>query len=123
MDEEFLNGWVGRLGRAWEDRDPRAAAALFSADVTYSPNPLAPALHGRAAVEEYWRAELAGHTDVQCEFDVIGVAGKVGIAHWHTTLTHIETGARVVLDGLIVVEFNPTGECRSLREWWHGQED
>jgi hypothetical protein len=122
MNEEYLATWVQKLGRAWEDRNPQAAAALFSADVVYSENPFAPALHGRAAVAEYWRSETAGHANVQCAFEVIGVAGSSGIAHWHTTLARSESGAQVALDGVIVVEFNSAGECCSLREWWHSQE-
>ncbi len=122
MDEEFLAAWVGKLGRAWEDRDQQAAAALFSPAVVYRENPFALALHGRAAVEEYWRSEMADHTHVRCWFDVIAAAGSTGIAHWRTTLTRGGTGAQVALDGLIVVQFNPAGECCSLREWWHAQE-
>ena len=30
--------------------------------------------------------------------------------------------AQVALDGVIVVQFNPAGECCTLREWWHSQE-
>ncbi len=122
MDESYLAAWTQRLGRAWEDRSPQAAAALFSADVVYSENPFEPALHGRAAIFAYWRAELAGQEQIQVAFEVIGVAGDIGIAHWHTTLRRPGSAAMVALDGVIVVRFNPAGECVSLREWWHRHE-
>jgi hypothetical protein len=123
MNEITFAAWVGRLGRAWEQRDPHEAAALFSQDVVYSTDPFAAPLHGRPAVLAYWQAELARHDQVRCEFEVIGLAGESGVAHWHTTLSRPGGGARVALDGLIVARFNQQGECASLREWWHSDEE
>ena len=122
MDETTFAAWAGRLGRAWEQRDARAAAALFSADVEYSTDPFAPPLRGRAAVRAYWEDELSRHEQVRCAFTVVGLAGETGVAHWHTTLSRPGGGARVALDGVILARFNRQGECASLREWWRAEE-
>lgn len=122
MNRDTLSAWVRKLGRAWEERNPQAAAALFSADVVYSDNPFEPALRGRTAVFEYWQSETEQHDQVRFDFSIIGITGDTGIAHWQATFTRVGTQHSVVLDGVIVVQFNQAGECTNLREWWHRAE-
>ncbi len=121
MERTSLTTWIERLGRAWEQRDAAAAAELFSADVIYAENPFDQPLRGRAAVRDYWQAELAQHDQVQFRFEIIATTASGGVIHWHTTLRRPLTGAPVALDGIIVVELDAAEQCRSLREWWHIQ--
>jgi hypothetical protein len=56
---------------------------------------------------------------VKFESKVIAVNGKTGVAHWHAKFRVASTGAILELDGVFVLEFDESGLCKSLREWWH----
>jgi hypothetical protein len=47
------------------------------------------------------------------------VNGKTGVAHWSAKFRAASTGSAIELDGVFVLEFDASGECTSLREWWH----
>jgi hypothetical protein len=76
-------------------------------------------MQGRAAIEEYWRRVTADQRDIRFESRVIAVSGNTGIAHWKATFRVESTGAILTLDGIFVLEFDASGTCKSLREWWH----
>ena len=52
------------------------------------------------------------------ESQVITISGKTGVAHWQATFRVASTGATLALDGVFVLEFDGSGQCKSLREWW-----
>ena len=114
-----LESWLQRYGAAWESRDPAAAGKLFVADASYHEMPFDAPKQGRAAIEEYWRNVTAEHRDVKFESQVITISGKTGVAHWQATFRVASTGATLALDGVFVLEFDGSGQCKSLREWWH----
>ena len=119
LDTAALEAWLQKYGAAWEARDPAAAGALFTADASYHEMPFDAPKQGRAAIEEYWRNVTTEHRDVKFESKVISVHGNTGVAHWHTRLRVASTGATLELDGVFVLEFDESGRCKSLREWWH----
>ena len=47
MDESALKRWLEEYGRAWENRDPEAAAGLYAEDGSYQVTPFAEPLRGR----------------------------------------------------------------------------
>lgn len=114
-----LESWLQRYGAAWEARDAAAAGPLFTAEASYHEMPFDAPMQGRAAIEEYWRKVTADQRDVQFESKVIAVNGNTGVAHWSATFRVQSTGAILKLDGVFVLEFDDTGTCKSLREWWH----
>ena len=114
-----LESWLQRYGAAWEARDPAAAGKLFVADASYHEMPFDAPKQGRAAIEEYWRTVTADQRDVKFESKVIAVNGNTGVAHWKATFRVASTGATLALDGVFVLEFDASGQCKSLREWWH----
>ncbi|HEY1014351.1 MAG TPA: nuclear transport factor 2 family protein [Herpetosiphonaceae bacterium] len=122
MDLSDFEQWLGALGRAWEGRDPHAAAALFSADASYSEDPFEPALRGRDSVLRYWQAETAAQEAIAVRFAVLGFWGAGGAAHWNARFRRIGSGEAVELDGALVVSFDRDGRCAELREWWHRRE-
>lgn len=119
LDDAALETWLKKYGAAWETRDPAAAGALFTADASYHEMPFDPAKQGRAAIQDYWKTVTADQRDIQVETKVIAVNGNTGVAHWKATFKLQSSGATISLDGVFVLEFAATGECKSLREWWH----
>jgi ketosteroid isomerase-like protein len=114
-----LGAWLDRYGAAWETRDAAAAGRLFSADASYLEMPFDAPKKGRAGIEEYWRGVTADQRDIHFESKVIAVNGSTGVAHWSAKFRLQSSGAAIELDGVFVLEFNDSGECTSLREWWH----
>ena len=56
--------WLAAYGRAWEGRDPDAAAALFSPDALYAWGPY-DEIRGREAIGERWAQATADQRDVR----------------------------------------------------------
>lgn len=109
-------------GAAWESADPAVAARLFTEDCQYFETPFASPACGRDGVARYWSAVPEGQADVSFEFLVLAVQGNTVIARWNATFTRRTSGSAVALDGVFVLEFDATGLCRTLREWWHREE-
>lgn len=121
LTRDALAAWLEGYEEAWETLDADKAAALFAEDATYRDNPYADPYRGRAGVHEYWTAVTSDQQDVDFSYEVLSVSANTGIAHWHSELTQASSGARIVLDGIFVLEFTPEGLCQSLEEWWHIQ--
>ena len=119
LDNASLETWLKKYGTAWETRDAAAAGPLFAADATYHEMPFDPAEQGRAAIQDYWKTVTADQRDIKFESKVISVNGNTGVAHWKATFKLQSSGATISLDGVFVLEFAESGECKSLREWWH----
>ena len=119
LDSASLDAWLEKYAAAWEARDPAAAGALFTADATYHEMPFDPVKQGRAAIQDYWKSVTADQREIKVETQVIAVNGNTGVAHWKATFKLQSTGATISLDGVFVLEFAASGECSSLREWWH----
>ncbi len=123
MNETEFRTWLDSYGRAWEARDPEAAAALFSEDVRYYETPFLAPAEGRDGVRDYWANATGGQSDVAFSYELVSVSGDRGIARWWATFRRISSGARIALDGIFLLEFDDEGLCRELREWWHKTDD
>lgn len=119
LDDAALQAWLESYGAAWETRDAGAAGKLFTADATYHEMPFDPVKKGRVAIQDYWKTVTADQRDIQFESKTVAVNGSTGVAHWKATFKLQSTGATIMLDGVFVLEFAASGECKSLREWWH----
>jgi ketosteroid isomerase-like protein len=118
-DAQSVETWVRKYGAAWESRDPRAAAALFSKEAEYYWTPFDPPHRGHEDIMAAWAGAVAGQKDIRFTFEVIGVSGRKGFAHWNARFTAVPAGGPVELDGILSAEFDSEGLCRVFREWWH----
>jgi hypothetical protein len=50
---EAIEGWLHEYRRAWENRDPVQAAALFADDALYFETPFDAPARGRGGIREY----------------------------------------------------------------------
>ena len=136
--EGFMHGYK----MAWEQRDETLLCRLFAEDGAYHNTPFA-VQRGHAAIAAYWqRVKL--QEDVCLDYEILARTPLGGIAHWHVTyqvaseelfsIWAASTGTnqltrkpgdplpRLVLDGLLVAEFNDAGLCQACRLWWHSVE-
>lgn len=109
--------WLEAYRRAWIDRDPDAAAALFTADAVYREQPYDEAFAGPAGVRDYWTRVTATQQDVELEYGTPLVGGSRTAVEWWVTLAN--DGAEITLAGAFMLTFDEAGLCRELREYWH----
>ena len=121
IDIQDLTRWLEAYGRAWQERDPAAAQALFSEDARYWETPYAEPFEGRGGVGEYWARVTADQDGVDFDYEVLAVAGVKGMARWSARFRSISGDVPVELDGVFVLEFSDADHVGSLREWWHAR--
>jgi hypothetical protein len=114
--------WLDTYGRASKENDPQASADLFSLDARYYETPFDEPLIGRDAIYQYWSQGARALKDKENSYEIFSVKDNLGIARWQSQFTVINSGKRLALDCLFLVEFDENGLCRVFREWWHTRE-
>ena len=123
MTETQFRAWLDAYGRAWQQGDAKAVMTLFAPGAAYHETPFDPPLVGLDAIHDYWKAGAGQtQTDVVFNYEVLSVAGILGIAHWSATLVRLPAHTSVRLDGALAARFDSGGRCAEFREWWHRQE-
>ena len=92
---------------------------LFTDDATYQETPFAEPMRGRDAIHAYWSQVDSRQEDISFGWDVMAIDDDRAFVHWWASYVNRATTTPTKLDGTFVLEFDPTGLCRSLREWWH----
>lgn len=108
--------WLEAYRRAWEGADSDGAASLFTDDAQYRSNIYEEPHHGRDGVRAYWTdvTSVQGNLSV-----VIGEpfvdGNRVAAEFW----TRMAVGGNpMTLAGCLLLEFDETGLCRRLREYF-----
>jgi uncharacterized protein (TIGR02246 family) len=122
MNESFFRQWMEAYGRAWESRDPEAAAELYTYDGTYQVTPFLEPLRGRQAILDYWTEVTRTEKEITFGYEILAVTGHFGIARWHASFLRTPPDLKTRLDGIFVITLTAEGKCASLREWWHKQQ-
>ncbi len=122
MELSTFKTWLEAYGRAWRDRNPQAAADLFTEDGTYQVTPFLEPMRGRPAILEYWSQVARTEEDIQFGYEVLAVTPEFGIARWWASFVRVPPGLRTKLDGIFLISLDADGHCRSLREWWHKEQ-
>jgi uncharacterized protein (TIGR02246 family) len=123
MTAHAFVSWLDSYGRAWENRDPLAAADLFAEDGTYQVTPFLEPMRGKQAILEYWTNVAQTEQNIQFGYEILAVTPDRGIARWWSSFVIVPPGLQTKLDGIFLISLDETGRCRSLREWWHKQQD
>ena len=121
MDRGALAQWLAAYGEAWEKQDPDAAAALFTDQGTYAWGPFASPLRGREAIREAWRVATQGNqSKIQFGYEPLATTedGR-GIARWWSSMTSVQTGLPVRMEGIFLITLSSEGLCSEFREWWN----
>ncbi|MGE5155940.1 MAG: nuclear transport factor 2 family protein [Betaproteobacteria bacterium] len=118
---ELGERWLAAYGRAWEERDADAAAALFSAEGVYAWGPFEE-IRGREAIAARWAEATADQREVHFRSEVLGAIGSTVVARWWCEYGVEGGGRRVSLDGVFLIDLAPDGLCASFQEWWAARE-
>jgi nuclear transport factor 2 (NTF2) superfamily protein len=118
VSEGSVAEWLAAYGQAWKARDADAAAALFTENATYQENAFEEPFDGRTGIHDYWSRVTADQRDVSFASNVITTFDGSAIAHWSARFTSASSGATINLDGVFLLEFDESGLCSTLREWW-----
>jgi nuclear transport factor 2 (NTF2) superfamily protein len=109
--------WLAEYRRAWIERDPDAAAALFTEGSLYREQPYDEPFAGPAGVRDYWARVTETQEDVELEYGIPVVDGNRVAVEWWVTM--LNGGAEITLAGEFMLRFDENGLCRELREYWH----
>ena len=123
MTIDDLSRWLDAYGRAWEERDPDAAAGLFTPEGTYQWGPFEEPLRGREAIRARWAEAVAAQADVSFGHDPLAVADDRGYARWWVSFAVPDARLRVRLEGIFEVALDGDGSCHTFREWWNAEEE
>ena len=111
--------WLRAYKRAWEDRIPEQAVALFEGDAEYYESPYSAPLIGADAIRDYWTHVPLYQENINVTFEVIAVKNMKGWAKWSAEYDQYTRGEHVRLDGVFEVKFSADGKCRVFQELWH----
>ena len=112
-----LDEWIEGYRRAWEERDAEAAANLFTEDATYRSNIFEEPHRGRAGVKSYWESVTSSQSDVAVRMGTPFSDGtRVAVEFW--TSMRVD-GEESTLPGCLLLDFDESGLCRRLREYWN----
>jgi ketosteroid isomerase-like protein len=123
MDEAGFRRWMDAYKRAYEERDPDAAAKLFSGDATYQWGPFGDLLRGPQAIRDRWASAVGDQreTDFRFDYEVLAVTDELGIARWIASAAVPAERQRLLYDGVFAVALGDN-LCREFREWWNTSE-
>ena len=119
MESKTFQSWLEAYGRAWIERDPQAAAALFAEDGTYQVTPFVEPMRGRSAIFDYWVHVAETEREVHFGYQILTVTPDEGIARWWASFLIVPQGLQTKLDGIFLITLDDDGRCKALREWWH----
>lgn len=122
MEMNIFKSWLETYGRAWTDRNARAAASLFAEDGSYQVTPFLAPMRGRLAILEYWSHVAETECDVHFDYEVLAVTKEMGIARWWATFLIVPQRLQTKLDGIFLISLDADDRCQSLREWWHKEQ-
>ena len=92
MDEGTFKTWLDAYGRAWETRNPDAAAGLFTRDATYHETPCDEPARGHAEILEYWSEGTRSQEDIHFSYETLAVKRRT---------RELLTGARELQKGVL----------------------
>ena len=121
MGFETLNAWLNAYGKAWENQDPDAAAALFTEDGTYAWGPFAEPITGQPAIRRAWEtATQKNQAGIAFGYEPLAMTedGRY-IARWWSSMESVQTGQSVRMEGIFLITLAESGRCRVFREWWN----
>jgi len=122
MTLQGFDDWLDAYGRAWESRNPQAAADLYAEDGTYQVTPFLEPMRGKQAILKYWTHVAQTEQTIQFGYEILAVTPEHGVARWWASFVIVPPGLQTKLDGIFLISLDENSRCHSLREWWHKQQ-
>ena len=98
-----VTDWLAEYRRAWIERDPDAAAALFTEYALYREQPYDEPFVGPSRVRDYWARVTATQEAVELEYGTPIVDGDRVAVEWWVTM--VNGGAEITLAGSFMLKF------------------
>jgi hypothetical protein len=117
-----FKSWLDSYAQAWENRNPEAAATLFTEDGTYQVTPFVEPMRGRKAIFEYWSEVARTEENIRFGYEILVANAELNIARWSASFVIVLPGLQTQLDGIFLISLDDAGRCKSLQEWWHKQQ-
>jgi ketosteroid isomerase-like protein len=117
-----LSEWLDAYGRAWQQRDPVAAAELFTEDALYQWGPFGRRLRGRVMIREAWAEALEQQDNVDFGFEVLSATSRGGIVRWWAGADVGQRNVRTRAEGIFRIRFDDSGLCDCFEQWWNSDE-
>jgi hypothetical protein len=111
--------WVDGYARAWRDRDPDAAAALFTDGCSYRDHPTSELHRGSDGVRSYWAniTSTQENPNVRMGEPIVSADNRrAAVEFW---VRMLNSGQEVSLIGILFLRFAEDGRCEELRETWN----
>jgi len=121
-DVVAFKSWLDAYGQSWENRNPEAAAALFTENGTYQVTPFLEPICGRKAIFEYWSEVARTEENIRFGYEILVANPELNIARWSASFVIVPQGLQTQLNGIFLISLNEEGLCKSLQEWWHKQQ-
>jgi SnoaL-like domain len=118
-----LTEWLDAFAQAWEQREPGAAAALFTEDALYQWGPFGRRLRGRVMIREAWAEALEEQENIVFGYEVLSATERAGIVRWSVSIDVPTRNVRERNEGIMRVAFDDAGLCASFEEWWNSTEE
>lgn len=119
MNGEDFKNWLKLYGQAWEDKDPKRFADLFTVDAKYFWTPFENPKLGREDIRIAFETAISTQENIKFGYDVISFAENIGICRWWCKFIRTTSQNLVKLDCIFVCEFDNSNLCKNFREWWH----
>jgi len=116
---EIFDAWLEAYGTASVQNDPQASAELFARNAEYYETPFDTPMIGRDAIRKYWEIGAQTLKNKETTYEILSVKDNLGIARWQSKFTDVNSGKRLALDCIFLVEFDDNNQCKVFREWWH----
>ena len=117
MEESLFDDWLSRLGKAWSERNPQAAAELFSKDCKYYENVFDEPCKSWDDILNLWSVVPENQKDVTFEHNILCVSDNTGIANWRVTRILLPSNKQQHINGIFQVSLNEQGLCTYFKQY------
>jgi hypothetical protein len=115
MNIELLDSWMRGMKKAWETKDPQAAADLCSdKGFLYYESQFREPLTTKEEVVKVWEKRFKDMSGKEFEFNILATNKRGGVVHWRVD--------KAGLDGVFAVKLDTKGLCTEFRQWWMEKE-
>lgn len=115
MNKDQLNQWVSKLGKAWEDKNPKLIKEICAKNIKYYETPFTKPYTNPEQVEELWQDVPKSQKNIKFQHKIISCNKNLGIVHWSAIFIRKKTNKKAHLDGIFLVSLNKKGLCTSFR--------
>jgi|SRR3990167_6906267 len=116
VNREIVDKWMSELKSAWEAKDVEKALSLFEHTKRYFERPfrLAKSID---EIRTYWQ-DILEIENIRLEYSIISVVNDLAVIHWENWFKNPKTLEECHLDGVFILNFDVSGNCREFRQWW-----